>query len=90
MQHCRDLDNALKFGPHNTCKGLVKNPKVNVDWIARKYKNKVTSDLRIVIGILIKDFKIMYRVGQIPRKVYRVKRKILEPTVDGDHIESSR
>lgn len=41
----------------------MKNPKVNVDWIARKYKNKVTSDLRIVIGILIKDFKIMYRVG---------------------------
>lgn len=46
----------------HTCKDLVKNPKVIIGWIARKYNKKVTSDLKIVVGSLVDDIRIMYGV----------------------------
>lgn len=49
-----------------TCEGLVKNPKVTVGWIARKYNKKVIGDLKIVVGSLVDDLKILYRVEVDP------------------------
>lgn len=47
-----------------------------VGWIARKYKNKMTSDLKIVVGNLIDDLRTLHEVKVDPQKVYRAKRKI--------------
>lgn len=72
------------------CEGLVKNLEVIVGWIARKYKNKTASDLKIAVGNLIDDLRTLHEVKVDPQKVYRAKRKILESAAGGDHVESFR
>lgn len=44
----------------------MKNIKVTVGWIARKFKNKVTSDPKIDVGNLVYDFRTIYGVEVDP------------------------
>lgn len=50
----------------------------------------MTSDLKITVGNLVDDLRILHGVKVDPHKVYRVKRKVLESASSGHHLESFR
>lgn len=72
------------------CERFIKNPKVTIGWITSKYKNKVTDDSMIAIGILVNNLRTIYRVEVNHQKVYKAKRKILESAAGKDHVETFR